>query len=274
MGLGTLRAFLFYFLKREHLQKVLLSLYPVAVFGLVVSQFSSVTYAGQNYLSLFGLKINMFDAAGVMMALSLGVLARRWRDFQLAGLGLSGLVLAPVLFFAYSKSMMPAAIVLIGGVVALHQVLKIQWATYSVCVIGLLAIFSNIGLYFHSAASGELIETTHTDFVLSDLATSSKILAATLATALATLVLYMALLAQRIKADWMRSTCLTCAFVLGLEAALGILTNYGCTPMPASGVNLPFLSYGGSLLVLHLAMIGLALACLKRKQITRFSELV
>ena len=42
--------------------------------------------------------------------------------------------------------------------------------------------------------------------------------------------------------------------------------------MPVTGVNFPFLSYGGSMLVAHLALIGWILGHYRRKNIQIFES--
>jgi cell division protein FtsW (lipid II flippase) len=51
----------------------------------------------------------------------------------------------------------------------------------------------------------------------------------------------------------------------------GILSNIGFAPMPTAGLNIPFLSYGGSLLVANLALIGIVIGANRRKMLSLFS---
>ncbi len=275
LGLGGAGAV--YSLSGQRLQNVLIALYPAAILGLWTSQIFGETYKDQNYLSIFGLKINMVESAAIMMALSFSSGLQKLRAIVGKNSFYKPLAffvtLAPVFGFAMSANFTSAALILVGGLVAMYSLARSK-AESALAVIAALIGFGLLGMGARGTFDGSvdsvsaLAEAGHTDFILASLVTQSAAFAALVSVFLTMLVIYLVARSQVIKASSLRSTCLTTAAILGLETTLGILTNYGVSPLPRTGINVPFLSYGGSSMVLHMVLIGFALSCLKRKMIT------
>ncbi len=270
--LGVGGAAILYLVSARRLFQIMMAFYPAAIAGLVAAQFSTISYEGQVYLSLFGLKVNMVEIASLMMAVSLPAFGERWQKKAWLDPVLVSLTLGPVLFFSMSGSVGAAAIVLLSGVVCLGQNLKTKKWVYGTASLGFfILLFEKSKPWVEAAGSESLKLFGHTDLILAKLGQDSQWFATMAATLLAALVVYLLVTAHEIKRRWLRTSVLICALIVGFEALVGILINFAGVPIPRTGVNLPFLSYGGSLLVGHLMLIGIALGCLKRRSLSASS---
>jgi hypothetical protein len=61
--------------------------------------------------------------------------------------------------------------------------------------------------------------------------------------------------------------CIQSKAFLRLESVGGFFLNFAFIPMPIIGDNYPLLSYGGSLLVGHLTLLGFAVGIIRRKNL-------
>jgi hypothetical protein len=271
ISVGLVCAVAFLRLSYRHILTTLTVLYPIAVSGILVAQTSGITFEGQPYLGLFGLKVKIIDMAACLMAISLPAIAQRISNINVKILAASVLALTPTIYFSFIGSALPALIVLVGGVISIRQLKAAQAVPFIVGTFGAGIILSFIGKAFVSSIDPSVVtQEGHTDFVLMALSQTSKIAAILVGTLLVSFFIHLVLSSVSIKTNWLKATAMICAATFGLEILLGICANFGATPMFRSGINLPFISYGGSLAVVHLLMVGIMIACLKRKLVQYF----
>ena len=106
---------------------------------------------------------------------------------------------------------------------------------------------------------------SHTDFIFHHLITIAPLLTLITLFGFGLLLTRIATVCSEIKHPF-SSAIAKLTFVLITTGTLwGILGGLGYIPMPQSGVNIPYLSYGGSLLVANIALIGFSLGAVRRK---------
>lgn len=267
--IGTVLAGAILLSSYQVLMKILSSLYVVAVVGLIAAQFSGVSVEGQPYLSLIGLKIKMIDLAALLMAVSLPATMEISREQKVENILTPMLILAPLIYFSFIGSVFPAGILLIGGVIGASH-LKNHWIPVAIGALGVLAIsiFASNPFLNPEQLKAAITDEAHTDFALSALIQSSQIGAIIVIALFATFLVHTSLRASSIKSQWLRTTAISCVAIFGVEILFGLTSNYGFVPMFKTGANIPFLSYGGSLIVAHLLMVGVVLACLRRRAVS------
>jgi cell division protein FtsW (lipid II flippase) len=79
------------------------------------------------------------------------------------------------------------------------------------------------------------------------------------------LVIHLASRVRELRSPYLRTLLAGTAALFGVEVLWSLLSNSGIGPVPVTGVNFPFLSYGGSLMVVHLGLIGIALGAYRRR---------
>ncbi len=263
--IGAMLASVALTLPYDLLKKTLVALYPLAIIGLIGSHFSGISIEGEPYLALFGLKIKMIDLGSLLMVAGLPAIAETFQKQRL--ILLPALILIPVLYFVMIGSTFPAALLLVGGVVVMSY--SSHWVSVASGTVGALfiSLFGTMPFLSSEQLKTALIEESHTDFVLSGLIQGSHIGAALAVALFVVFLVHLSLRVGSIKTRWLRATSVSCAATFGAEILFGVTSNYGFAPMFKTGANVPFLSYGGSLMVVHLFMIGVVLACLKRESI-------
>jgi len=254
-----------------HLKRAIMLLYPIAILGLIAAQFSGFSFDGQPYLNLFGLKIKIVDLAACLMVIALPAIGTSVRGAfgKQRNFLLPLLVLAPVFYFSALGSMFSAVVLLVGGLMGLIPIGLGYVATAALGAMGVIviSIASREPFLSLERLQGAIVTDAHTDFVLGSLAKHTW-MGAPLATALfVVFLLHIILSLGAIKTQWLKATVMACATIFGMEILFGVTSNYGLAPMFKAGVNLPFLSYGGSHMVVHLLMTGIVLACLKRRSV-------
>jgi len=113
------------------------------------------------------------------------------------------------------------------------------------------------GLGFGSQSQLKFIPESQTDFVFAVIAEELGLVGVLLVLGLFGVIFYrLVFIARRAHDDFGLFLVLGIAIVLFLHVFINIGMNMGV--MPVTGISLPFLSYGGSFLLICLAMIGLA----------------
>lgn len=56
--------------------------------------------------------------------------------------------------------------------------------------------------------------------------------------------------------------------LMTVQVFTSVLANLGALPMISAGINIPFISYGGSGMIGNFLIIGILVGCLKRKSLT------
>lgn len=266
MTLGAVIAFLIFQLNCLRLQFALRAAYIIAALGLIAAQFFGILYKGQPYLSIFGIGIKIVDVASCLMAISLPAISELLTSIRQKSIVIAVLTLTPVFYFASTASIVPATLLLVAGVITLSKcdVRKIAPLGTGMFGLAIIAAFAKQGF---TLTDGIVVFSDYTDFVLSSFRQNSQLGATMAIGLLLMLVCYFGFSLMAINTIWLRTTALICSCLFGLEITLGIAANFNVVPMFRLGINIPFLSYGGSLLVVHFLMIGVMSNCLYRKSV-------
>lgn len=125
------------------------------------------------------------------------------------------------------------------------------------------------GLFEGTQTQLRYLRVSHSDFIFSVLGEELGFVGALVLFTLLLVLLLRVLRAYEISTD--RSTALLCGGVACM-VAFQVIGNVGSNIglLPVAGIPLPFVSYGGSALVSHLAALGLVEAGLVRRRIFRF----
>jgi hypothetical protein len=142
----------------------------------------------------------------------------------------------------------------------------------------LLAAFVNslvIGLSvnsqkFLSAEAFTAAKTTeaHTNFVLSHLHESSAFLGALGIFLAMALIAQLGTLLSEVRSKIARVMVAGHLAVVALGITWSVLANLGYVAMPGSGAPLPFVSYGGSLLIGQMMLMGFSIGLYRRKTLS------
>lgn len=258
-----------YFLPIIKLRNVLASLYPLAILGLVASYFSGVTANGQPYLSLFGINLKIVDLSAVLFSLALPALATFPRQLRLSTLSTVTFFVAPLTYFLLSGFIWAGLLLLVSGLCFLgHQKISdLMLTIIGVVGAGLLLLKIPEGLVPVSEMNKAVATEAHTDYVLRSLSSAHgfESIAFALLTAL---VIYGLKASLSVKEPVLRSLAIVSASLISVQIIASVLANLGVIPMLQAGINIPFMSYGGSGVLANFLIIAVLLACLKRKTLT------
>ncbi len=248
------------------------SLYLIGFLGIFASLWSGLIFEGQPYLSLMGLHIKIIDLSSVMMAISIPAILEKLPN-KYHNLTAPLLVLIPVIYFSFIGSLFPAILILGSCILGLNC-FKIKDS--NLVIIGLVGtfalLFGSRNVFQNNEQLSSIINSErHTDFIISGISRMNFIASAIVVMILASFVARIFKITNKIKNRWLKSTSMICASLFAIEIFFGINSNLGFTPAFKTGVNLPFLSYGGSLMVAHFFMIGMILAAGKRRNISSFA---
>jgi rod shape determining protein RodA len=113
------------------------------------------------------------------------------------------------------------------------------------------------GLGFGSQSQLRFIPESQTDFIFAVIAEELGLLGVTLVLGLFALIFYrLIIIAKRAPDDFGQFMVLGIAILFFLHLFVNAGMNMGL--MPVTGISLPFLSYGGSFLVISLLLVGMA----------------
>jgi cell division protein FtsW (lipid II flippase) len=227
-------------------------------------------YQGQPYLFLGGLRIKLIDACPLLFTITLAGLASRARwQSRKAGAGLTLAVgIAEVLLCAGGS--LTALILFLVGIAAVLLASHARgWQTAAIGTVGiaLSATFWRPDVFVGAGAAAAVrLAEAHTDYVFAALLGTPGRVVAALAACLALFLLgQLAEAIRAIRAETPRLVSVGVTALFAAEVAWSLLANLGWAPMPAAGLGFPFLSFGGTLLVVHAASLGLVLGAYRRK---------
>ncbi len=100
------------------------------------------------------------------------------------------------------------------------------------------------------------LPAAHTDFIFSIIAEECGIVGC-----LGVLLLYFSIIITLLRVSWRIGNVFFCYFCMGVSIMLGleVIINVGvsCGLFPTKGMSLPFISYGGSNLLIHYILLGI-----------------
>jgi cell division protein FtsW (lipid II flippase) len=257
-----------YLLPVRHFRTFVASLYGIAVVGLAASYFSGISYDGQPYLKLAGLSIKIVDVAGSLFALGLSSLFWKIPDRR-GGLALKLILfLAPLAFFSANGFIWSGMLLLVSGLclLGMQKLSNVSYVGVGIVATGMLLLRFTEGLSLNREVTRAVVENAHTDYAFRSMSTAimMELLAGCLFVAL---LLYGTRTVFKIKDRNLRSIAVVCISLLGVQVTTTILANIGALPMISAGMNVPFISYGGSGLIASFMIVGVIVACLKRKNL-------
>ena len=259
-----------YFLPIRTFKNLVASFYVFAILGLVLSYFSGVVADGQPYLAIAGLQIKIVDLAGILFALGFPALDLRLQIPQkLSAIVRLGLFLLPMTYFSYNGFIWPGLLFLISGLsyLGMSGISTLGFVVAGLLGSGMLAIHFNESVLAIQDLNHAVVENSHTDFALRSMQDliSLQILAIAL---LVVLAMYSIKKAFAIKDHSLRAMALAGSCLLTVQIFTSVLVNMGLLPMISAGINIPFISYGGSGIVGNFLLIGILLGCLKRQALS------
>ncbi|MCB0411822.1 MAG: FtsW/RodA/SpoVE family cell cycle protein [Bdellovibrionales bacterium] len=269
--LGLSIAGLLMFTKPTHLIKASIYLYGLTFLLLAAAHLSGVKYLGQPYLSIGPLKLKVVDLSAVLFLISVTGLNFRipekvkWRIPSI--LVLSTL---PLVYFVAIGSVSPG-ILYFASTIAMLVSTKLSWKPLAVFMsIGLLLLsISTKGGAFLTSENYTLLQTSeaHTDFIFHHIISSFPFVALVTVLAFGLLIARSITLAREIKNQFSSAIFNAVLVMISLGTLWGLASGLGYMPMPQTGVNLPFVSYGGSMMFAHLGLVGILLGIIRRKSL-------
>ncbi|MCB9026990.1 MAG: FtsW/RodA/SpoVE family cell cycle protein [Bdellovibrionaceae bacterium] len=269
MSIGALLVTGIYFLPVAKFRNLLSSLYILAALGLFASYFSGVEASGQPYLSISGLNIKIVDLSAILFALAIPTLSSRFHVSRLPGLTSILLFLVPLAYFSFNGFIWAGLLLLVSGLsfLGMQKISNLNFLGAGVVGSGMLLSRFSDGIVPIAEVNKAIVENAHTDYALRSL--SAAIVAEILVAAFfVSLLLYGFRLVFTIKEQSLRSIAVVGISLLAVQIVTSVLANLGVLPMISAGINIPFVSYGGSGIIANFLIVGVLLACLKRRTLS------
>lgn len=267
--IGALLGFTLFLLKPRHLIKASPYLYGITILMLLAAHLLGVTHDGQPYLVLGRLKLKIIDLSVVLFLFAVAGLAYRTMKKHSSHKAATVFVtLMPVFYFSIIGSVYSATLYFISALAILFTfnfswILNGAFTTLSLLIIA-LGQHNGAFISLESLASLRVTEA-HTDFIFYYLTSTAPLLAMTALVGLGLLLARIASVCREIKNPFTLAMTRVTFVLIASATAWGVFSGLGYIPMPQTGVNLPFLSYGGSLMVANLTLIGFSLGAIRRK---------
>lgn len=239
---------------------------------IIITGFSllSATYAdGQPYISVLGLNIKIIDVSSALFVVFAPALFRKVRTDRW-GQAWTIVLAIPMLLLLKTGSIFPAVVF---GVSILGMALVSGISFGSVAA---FILISSTGIllvpdsehFISKSGFANWANESHTDFILLAQNSISPFITAfvCILSILAGVRLFS--MAREIKNIDGRTSVMGISIFISLSVLWCVVANFGYAPMPTTGINLPFVSYGGSMMIAQLAMIGIALSYYRRRSLT------
>lgn len=247
---------------------IYLSTFSALVFALIFGP----RFDGQAYLALGPLRIKMMDLSCVLFVISLaGLLPDFTKSSSPRKIWMSLALLAPLTLAVGTDAVFAAIAFFIAGLAMILAAKIPNKFVFAYSAVGTLLISSALkqNQFVSSENFARLLEEEkHTDFVFSFLASASPALGSMVAVLSLCLIIHLVLTSFAIKNLYSRTLTTGATSLLALGLVWGLFAGLGFIPMPVTGINFPFLSYGGSLLVAHMSLVGLVIGAKRRKNIS------
>ncbi|HPH65735.1 MAG TPA: FtsW/RodA/SpoVE family cell cycle protein [Kofleriaceae bacterium] len=271
LGIGAVVCVGVLTLKPRHLVAAAVPLY-LATWGIgLLGFFTGPRVAGQPYLAVGPLHITVVELSVVLFVVGLPGLLHTSRAASSARrAAVLTAALAPLVAYAYLASSAAATIYFVAVATMLLVSAQPRHAVIACSAVGgaLLSLAFYRATFAGPAAYQALQQSErHTDFVFHFLQAQSPVLAAAIAIVALCLVVYLIASCSETKNPFSRTLMAGATAVLATGIVVGLASNIGFIPMPLTGINLPFLSNGGSMLVAHMALVAILVGIRRRKTI-------
>lgn len=286
-ALGILLLTGVYFLPVRGLKLFIASLYGVAILGLSAAHMTGIIVDGQPYLSFAGINIKIVDLAGVLFSLGLpatshlaksanisffNMPSNKWSSGWTTGLRL-GLFLFPMAYFSMNGFVWPGLLFLVSGLcyLGMSGLSTLGFTTAGLLGSGMLASRFEESVVSPEALAHSIAANAHTDFALRSM--REAYFAEGISGALLILLaMYGIKKSFSIKDSFLRTLSIVGVCLLTVQIFTSVLANLGFLPMISAGINIPFISYGGTGMIANFLIVGLLVACMKRKSLARIFD--
>lgn len=272
IAIGMASASIFTFLKPGRFLKYS----PIgfaAVFILTIISFFSSTYSdGQPYLSVAGINIKIIDLSAALFSIFVPGMVQLSKRMRFAPYLVYPVLALPL--FVYSKTGSSFPLVVYGitllGILNVYSSHLLPILTVLFCGLMSLMLWPKAGEQFVSATNIEFVRQleTHTDFVLNSVYQISPVASALAVVCAILFCLRLFSVVQVVRNQEGKALVTGIGLFLTLATLWSCLASLGFLPLPVAGINLPFVSYGGSLMIAQLSMVGLVLGIYRRKNLS------
>jgi cell division protein FtsW (lipid II flippase) len=270
--IGLIFASVFTFLKPIHFLKSSPIGFVSVLLLTFISFYSSIYSGGQPYLSFAGLNIKIIDLSAAVFSIFTPGMLYLTKKRKFAAFFILPALLLPLFVYSRTGSSFPFVLYGLTMLAMVNVFYSNLLPTLSVLVLGFtsLLLWPQAGGQFVSAANFESVREVeaHTDFVLSSIHTISPLISALVMISAIILCFRIFSVSQIVKSQEGKTFCAGVGIFLALATLWSCLASLGYLPLPVAGVNLPFISYGGSMMVAQLSMVGLVLGIYRRKNLS------
>ncbi len=271
LGLGVIPLVALMLIKPTSVRERSWSIYGATVALGILASAIGPWYEGQPYLSLGPIHIKLVDLSVALFVLALaGPIAdtNGARITQRSLLFLATLI--PLAAYAWIGSFFPA--LLLGSSCLAMMITSRQPKEMVVGYSATGAALVGASLSGSAFISGEKFSEVaakerHTDFVFNFLTSTTPALAMITAATSIALTTYLISVSRSVKNPYGKTVSAGAIALITAGILWGTLSNLGFMPMPMTGVYFPFLSYSGSLMIAHMALIGIVLGVQRRRNL-------
>jgi cell division protein FtsW (lipid II flippase) len=274
IAIGAIMVGVIYFLPVKSFKNLTASSYGVAILGLVLSHFSGVAEDGQPYLSIAGLNIKMVDLAGTLFSMGFPAIDSRIKLSQTfsknwLSVWRLGLFLMPMIYFSNNGYVWPGLLFLVSGLcyLGMSGISTLSFIGAGVVGSGMLATRFAESVVSIQDLNRAIVANSHTDFALRSMQ-EAMFAEAVAASLLVVMAMYGIRVAFSIKDFNLRAIALVGITLMTVQIFTSVLANLGLLPMISAGINIPFISYGGSGIIANFLIVGVLVGCLKRKSLS------
>ncbi|GLF90138.1 cell division protein FtsW [Bacillus safensis] len=256
-------------------------LYIVTLGTLILSMMLGIRVNGILFLRISDVSMNLTEIVPFLLAISLAGIFHTWNwgnGFKaLLGVGIVALPMILIITIGF----LPATVICLVMCLTVMYVSSARlWQIILVTAAGVLYLMFELfslfqaDMYLHTvhefSSNGfqitpSAMSEVHTDWILTYIIYSFGWLAGLIALMLFVIFIYRVFhTAKRVKMAYGKMVMTGLAAVFAAKSLLSIFTNFGLLPLP--GVSMPFMSYGGSHILLEMMAVGLILSIYRRRQ--------
>ncbi len=254
------------FLKPRYVRQWSLKIYTGTLVVLVCSLVFGISVQNLPYISLGPVNVSVADLSVIMLVVSL---AGTYDRFSAGKQVFIGCVLSYVPFsmLFHTGALYPAVLLLVAMISMMIASREYGYRIVAFVIPAMISFFVGGRHFFISPENFEAVSLSekHTDFIFHHVQTQHSFLALGIVLAYSIVLIRLIVLTGEVKNSFARSICVGGTAVFSVGITWGILANLGCLPMPSAGLNLPLVSYGGSLVLGHMLIAGLILGASRRK---------
>lgn len=255
--IGTIPLLGFATINPKAVQKASAGIYIATVLCGILLYFFGVRIEDQLYFVLGPLTIKFVDFSTIPLVFALAGFFSRNSKKSLV------LTVIPLIVYLAMGSIYPAVLFFASTLIMLLASNSPSLVIFGYAGIGtgLFSLLARWNSLLHASSN------SYTDFIFSTIRSRSPLLGTGTAVVSVLLVVYLILASRSIKNTYGKTATSGAAALLTAGILSGLASNLGLIPMPSSGIQFPFLSYGASFLVGNMALIGFVVGLRRRKNL-------